>query len=193
VVEATQDDLKRLLKRLDRDPEIAWESYLTVWQKLVKFFQHHNYAPAGDHAHEVLSRIARRDDLGDIRNVGAFAYGVARKMISEKPNRETSLEGLPEATVSNWTSGPIDPTDNIDRQRKLRCIQHCLERLPENERNLFLSFELADSETRVHDRSKLAAGAGVSAGALRVRAFRIRRDLERCAGKCLINWGKHPL
>ena len=44
----------------------AWEIYVTVWEKPVTFFQ--DCPPATDHAHEVLSRIARKDDMDNIRN-----------------------------------------------------------------------------------------------------------------------------
>lgn len=87
--------------------------YVTLRQKLVTFFRQNNCHPADDHADEALSRIARRDDVDEIRNVSAFAYGVARRMkldIYEKAKREVSLDdGLDVAgtfpPVSSASSG----------------------------------------------------------------------------------------
>lgn len=195
-METTQDDLRRLLKRLDPDPEAAWEKYRTIWQKLVTFFQHHNCPSASDHAHDALSRIARRDDLEEVRDVGAFAYGVASKMrfeIYEKLKREISIEDPTSGAGDRESLRVVDPVEEIDRQRKLTCVRRCLRRLTADERKLFLSFQLADGKTRSEERSQLAVFTGISVGALRVRVFRIRREVERCARKCLINRDKSLL
>jgi DNA-directed RNA polymerase specialized sigma24 family protein len=195
-VEATEDDLKKLLKRLDPDPEAAWEKYRTIWQKLVTFFQHHNCPSASDHAQDALSRIARRDDLEEIRDVGAFAYGVASKMrfeIYEKLKREISIEDPAGAIGDRESSNVVDPIEEIDRQRKLTCFTRCLRRLTADERKLFLNFQLADSKIRSEERNKLAMLAGISVGALRVRVCRTRREVEQCARKCLINRDKSLL
>jgi DNA-directed RNA polymerase specialized sigma24 family protein len=192
LAEATRDDLSKLLKRLHPDREVAWGMYILIWEKLVMYFQRHNCTPSSDRAHDALSRIARRDDLDEIRNIAAFAYGVARKMMRETSIRETSLETLPESVVSNWASVQIEPAEGVDRQRQLQCIRRCLEELPTNDRVVFLSFELADGAVRMRQRKKLAMKAGVSVGAFRVRVFRIRRDIERCARTCMANWGVRP-
>ncbi len=196
MVEATQDDFKRFLKRLHPDPEVAWETYSTVWQKLMMFFQRNGCPAASDHADEALSRIARRDDLDNIRNFGAFAYGVARTMRSEiweKMKKEVSLESFPGGTIPDGRNMEKEIVENIDRQRQVRCFRRCVGKLPPDERTLFLSFKLADRETRTDDRSKMAAQTGISAGTLRVRVFRIRREVERCARKCLISREKSLL
>lgn len=187
-LETTQDDLNWLLKHLDGDREAAWEKYRTIWQKLEMFFQCHNCPSPSEHADEALSRIARRDDLADIRSIPAFAYGVARKMsleIYEDRKKQIPIEDLPGGTVADRRNVELEALDNIDTDRRLRCIRLCLEKLPSDERLLFINFQTADPDTHREDRRKLAANAGISAGALRVRVFRIRRDLERCARKCL--------
>jgi DNA-directed RNA polymerase specialized sigma24 family protein len=190
VVEATQDDLRRLLKRLDPDPAIAWETYLTVWQKLVMFFQHNGCPPATDYADEALSRIARQTDLDSIQNLGAFAYGVARKMRSEiakKQGKEVPLNGFPEGDIMDTASQnrETDLVERIDMQRNIACFLQCLEQLPADDRATFLAFKLADRDTRIAYRSTMAMRNGVSPATLRVRVSRTGRELERCVRKCL--------
>jgi len=187
LIEETQDDLRRLLKRLDSDPAVAWGLYLTLWQKLVMFFERHGCQPATDNADQVLSRIARRNDLDAIKNVGAFAYGVARKIKMERlaeRNKVVEFDDSTTPVISN-ADPETEVIDGIDKDRKVQCIVKCLRKLPPEERRTFISFELADPETRVADRARLAQRLRVSAGTLRVSVFRTRQQLAQNVRKCL--------
>lgn len=189
MAEKIQDDFNRLFGRLDPDPEVAAGMYVTLRQKLVTFFRQNNCHPANDHADEALSRIARRDDFDEIRNVEAFAYGVARIMkldIYEKARREVPLDdSLGGRYISTGRDVEIDIIEDIDRPRRSRCARHCLEKLPADERALFLGYQMVADETRIQDRKKLAERIGIQEGTLKTKVCRIRLDLERCARKCL--------
>lgn len=187
MVETTQDDLRRLLRRLDPDPAVAWDMYLTLWQKLVMFFEHNNCHPASDHADEALSRIARRTDMDAIQNIGAFAWGVARKMKLEILGEQVNVVPFDDSIERKLLRGNAEEkiVEGIDKRRKVECIVRCLRELPAEERVTFVSFELADPETRVADRSKLAARRGMSVGTLRVSVFRTKSKLTRNVRKCL--------
>jgi DNA-directed RNA polymerase specialized sigma24 family protein len=180
-------DFRDLLRRLDSDPAVASETYLILRQKLILFFQHNNCPPAEDHADEALSRIARRSELDSVENIGAFAYGVARMMIleiREKQKKATPLDDWMETGAAE-RNPEARIVAGIDRQRKMNCFLRCLKELPDEERLTFITFELADPETRVADRIKLATRRGMTAGALRVNVFRIRTKLTRNVLKCL--------
>lgn len=187
--EATQEDLNRLLKHLDEDREAAWGKYNTLWQKLQMFFQCHNCPSPSEHADETLSRLARRDDLVEIRNLSAFAYGVARKMsleIYEDLKKHVSVDDLPSGGIPDRRNVELETLEKIETERRRKCAQRCLELLTVDERALFVSFQTASPESHREERRRLAELAEISTGALRVRIFRIRKDLERCARKCLI-------
>ena len=189
MAEKIQDDFNRLFRRLSPDPEVAAQLYVTLRQKLVTFFRQNNCHPADYHADEALSRIARRDDVDEIRNVGAFAYGIARRMkldIYEKAKREISLdEGLDGRYVSTARDVEADIIEDIDRPRRSGCAQHCLEKLPADERALFVGYQMVADETRIEDRKELAERLGIQEGTLKTRVCRTRLDLERCARRCL--------
>jgi DNA-directed RNA polymerase specialized sigma24 family protein len=181
--------------QLDSDRDAAWEKYRVLWHKLMMFFQCHNCPSPPEHADEALSRIARRDDLADIRNISAFAYGVARKMsfeIYEDLKKEISVEALPGRSIPDGRNVELETLANIDRDRRLRCVCRCLEKLQKDDRTLFITFQTADSDQHKEVRKKLAEKQGISAGTLRVRVFRIRRELEACARKCVVNRLESP-
>jgi DNA-directed RNA polymerase specialized sigma24 family protein len=190
LVEASGDDLKKLLKRLHPDPDVAWEMYFTLWRKLVTSLEHRNCPSAQDEAHEVLGRIARRHNLDAIENIEAFAYGVIKMMRFEIPDKQKRELAFDETLESKVRSGQNEDPETeivvrIDRERKVKCFLHCLAKLTTDDRDLILSFKLAEPETRTADRRKLAEKRGVTEGTLRVRVHRIRRNLELCARKCL--------
>src|SRR5260370_33231879 len=106
--------------------------YLTLWQKLVMFFQHHNCHPANDNADEVLSRIARRSNLDVIQNVGAFAWGVARRMKLEIWGGQANVVPFDDSIERKIVEGNIEEkiVESIDKDRKVDCILQCLKQLP---------------------------------------------------------------
>jgi DNA-directed RNA polymerase specialized sigma24 family protein len=128
--------------------------------------------------------------LAEIRNISAFAYGVARKMCLEiyaSLKRHIPIEDTSGASIPDKRNVEFETLEKIDRHRRLECVRWCLEKLPSQERALFIRFETADSDIRREQRKRLAANAEISSGALRVRIFRIKKDLAHCARKCLSN------
>ena len=190
----TPDDFKGFLQWLDPDPQVAGKKYITTWEKLVMYF---NGCPdPSEHAHEVLSRIARKDDLDKVLNFNAFAYGVARKVRSEIRRKPIEMSG--EDTIGkrvlDTSPNPERVEDKIiraiDSKREVVCLEECLAELPIDERKLFLSYELADPERRAAERKKLAMQYGLSEGTLKVRTHRIRSDLHLRVKQRLTNRGE---
>ena len=68
------------------------------------------------------------------------------------------------------------PDSRDDRTRELDA---CLARLPHEQRTLILSYYGGTTEERIHNRRRLAAQLGIPLNALRIRAHRIRQQLER--------------
>jgi len=57
--------------------------------------------------------------------------------------------------------------------------------IPERQRALILNYYQHDKGQKVEDKRRIAATLGIAATALRVRAYRIRRQLEDCVLKKL--------
>jgi RNA polymerase sigma-70 factor (ECF subfamily) len=156
------------LQLLDRDPDRAAEKYGDLWLRLVKFFEWRDCGSPEDLAQETLARGFRRIADGvevDADSLVSYFFGVARNVVHEdRRNRQrgsVSLDALPEV-------GTVD----ISRVEARICLQQCFSRLSQAERELLLGF-YAD------DRRLVARRLHLTANALRVRAHRARKKLER--------------
>ncbi len=178
-------ELQRLIRRLDPDPENAWQKYRDLRERLVKFFQWNQSQDPEESADEVLDRVGRKPDEEEIRNVAEFVIGVARNVLREgykKSQRESHIDG--------WEGGgeslaePRDREEEIvsglDHHTRLEALRRCLEDLKPEERSLAIDYYSAVEEKQKEHRRKLAAAAGVTMITLRVRANRLRDRLENC-------------
>ncbi len=179
-----------LLRRLDGRVERAGEKYETIRWKLVKFFQWSSCVAAEDLADVTLNRVARKlTSEGDtIQNIESFAWGVAKKIRHEARKKDVKTIYLPDLTDQNTMSDAGATTaalhKKIQTQQQLRHLHHCLQRLPAEDRTLFVAYRL-DKGHYKENRNNLAKRFGLTAGALRVRIIRVREKLEACMARCL--------
>lgn len=197
----TADQFEGLLRRLDPDRELAALQYESLRFRLIRFFEWNGCAGAEDLADETLDRVARKLPLVDVLDVTAFAWGVAKKVKLEGERKAARTEHLSERHLApgagsggaRWrglaqslpghgdpeTAGPgKSEVRQISDQERFDRMRQCLDRLPAHDRELFLAYYDArpkDGERR----RRLAAGMGLTVGALRVRVNRLREKLER--------------
>jgi DNA-directed RNA polymerase specialized sigma24 family protein len=74
-----------------------------------------------------------------------------------------------------------DPADSRQWESQLGCLEHCLEKLPVESRKLIVDYYRFETHEKVKHRQTLAEQLGIPLNALRIRAHRIRVDLENCA------------
>jgi DNA-directed RNA polymerase specialized sigma24 family protein len=172
-----------LLQRLDGRPECAGEKYETIRWKLIKFFEWSSCLAPEDLADITLNRVARKLATQTIEHIEAFTWGVAKKIRHEAQKKDLktmSLQSLPSrVTVSDAGASVEALHQKIQSQKELRCLQHCLHRLPADDRTLFLAYRV-DKGHYMETRKNLAKEYGLTPGALRVRIIRIREKLEQC-------------
>jgi RNA polymerase sigma factor (sigma-70 family) len=182
-----------LLQNLDADRERAGVAYEQIRRKLIKFFECNSCPCPEDLVDETFNRVARRladDKVGD---VAAFAWGVAKNVVLEarrKNRKMVSISELPKG--ENSLPGEQDPAneiqENIESEKKTRCLHICMQRLGSGERKLFLAYYNAPAD-RTEYRQRLAQSWGLTIGSLRVRVNRLRNALETCVRKCTSSWG----
>jgi hypothetical protein len=179
------EDFRRLLRRLDAEPERAWEIYDGLRRKLITFFER---LPAGDAvelAEEVLDRIARKEEPYEIRNAVEFAFGVARNLRKEALRKAAARIDVPDLAALE------DPRtremalenrliDKIESERRLRCVLRCLDGWREDDQRLLLAYYPVDDEGLQEVRQKLADSRCMTIHALRTRMCRLRERLEAC-------------
>ena len=184
------EQLSRLLLRLDPDVTRAWERYADIRRRLVKFFEWNHCVRSEDLADEVLDRVAAKPDGEEIREVEEYSLGVARFVSMEehkRDRREIYSEDLPggEKALRDAHDQSEEILDRLDQARRLACLKQCLANLTPGNWNLVIQYYSTEEEKQKTTRLKLAADAGLTLGALRVRMNRLRAQLEPCVGNCL--------
>lgn len=168
---------ERLLRRLDPDPERAAQAFQALHSKLILFFHYNGCKHPDRWADEVMDRIAKRVAEGEaIPEINPFAQGVARLILLEA-QREEEREREVAETGARALGEPHD-------ERSLECLERCVGQLLRQNRELILRYYAVRPPHAMRDRLRLAFELGISIEALRVRALRIRKELESCIRRC---------
>jgi len=187
----TKESFDRLLQQLDPDREAAGERYLKIREKLGKFFRWRNCPTPDDLADRTIDRVARRVDEGaEIRSgdVYLFFHGVAINVLREywkqaQKVQEKPFDEAPETKVA--VENPIEASQRAgDKERQLTCLDGCVSKLPAQQLMLITQYHQGQGGAKIAQRNALAEHFGIPLNALRIRAFRIRGELESCISEC---------
>lgn len=188
-----QTALNQILNWLDAGWDSHGESYLEMRRRLVFYFDRKNCFSPDDLADETLNRVARKlEEKGGITNVSPahYCYIVAKFVFLESVRGEKhtgkSVEEITEsgAALPALTT-PSRPGEAAEgREKMLKCLEHCLARLPSDDRNLIVEYYQSERKGKIERRSGLAARLGLTLNALSIRACRIRSKLENCMKSC---------
>ena len=179
----TEESFNKFLSCLSPDQEEAANRYELLRRKLIRFCESNGTVSAEDGADEIINRVIRKVDEGtSITNVFAYAFGVARMILKEfwKERERTNL--AEKELLAN--SKPKAP-DKDDDDARMRCFDSCLEQLPNESRKLILDYYQEDRRAKIDLRKELATQLSIPLNALRIRAHRVRKGLERCVKDCL--------
>ena len=177
----TETGFNRLLDYLDPDRDVAAGKYERIQRKLVKFFEYRGCTSPEELADATIDRVTRRLLEGEeIRaaDPSAYFYGVARNVARES----WSVEGTRPADQLPDRSETQEPVEAEDR---FRCLDQCLERLTPEARRLILEYYEGQGRHKIENRQRLATELQISQSALRLRAQRIREQLEKCVRRCV--------
>jgi DNA-directed RNA polymerase specialized sigma24 family protein len=188
----TQASFDRLLQQLDPDRERAGERYLQIREKLVKFFQWRGSATPEDFADRTIDRVARRIEEGveiHAQNVYLFFHGVAVNVLREywkeaQKFQAKPLDDMPEP--QDPAENPVDASQSAgQRELQMQCLDGCVERLPVDQIALITRYHQDQGGAKIAQRNELAKELKIPLNALRIRAFRIRGELETCISECV--------
>jgi DNA-directed RNA polymerase specialized sigma24 family protein len=171
----------QFLSLLDLDRDRAGESYEALRRNLIQLFIWRGCRDPESHADETINRVIRKIDEGEeVRDVIAYAHGVARRLLLEvfkKQEREQiGIDELPPLVAQ--------PEEQDDESGVL-CLRRCLNRLPEESRQLIVLYYQGEKSAKIENRKRLAEGLSVTLGALRYRAFDLRQRLQGCIERCM--------
>lgn len=186
--EITQEAFDRLLAWLDPDRERAGLRYERIRLRLIKIFTCRGCCEAEDLADETIQRVTRK--LGEIieRYTGdqaLYFYAVARKVHQEYLRKISALQQAPSSEGPSPGQNLKDPVLTDDIEALYACLEQCMEGLSAENRRLVLEYYQEEKQAKIDRRRKLAAQLGIAANALRIRAHRIRVQLQQCVQNCM--------
>ena len=175
--EITQEQLNLLLDWLDPDREKAGIRYEQIRKRLIKIFVCRASNNPEELADKTINRVARK--LPEIRAtyVGDPAHyfaGVAANIMREAIRKDR----IPAIGM------PDPPPATEDREKDYSCLEKCMEKLDTEDRSLVLDYYRLEGQAKIDHRRQLAEQLGIGLNALRIRACRIRSDLQACMQKC---------
>ena len=181
--EATgSDGFNSLLLMLDSNREQAGIRYEELRQRLISYFRHRECLTPEDLADKTFTRVSGKLVEGEeIRNIGAFCFGVARMILKEHwtslNKQPSSLTDLPAGQEPSCDPFRTEAEIEIERQ-KLERMEWCFDQLRDEDRQL-----LNDYSIRAN-REHLAHVLGTTLEYLRVKVHRLREKLKKCVEAC---------
>jgi DNA-directed RNA polymerase specialized sigma24 family protein len=189
-----QEALDKLLAWLNPDREVAGAKLENIRHKLMKFFECQGCLSPEEYADATIDRVAKAIEQSvEIRTSepALYFHGVARNVLKEywrKPERKWA----PFETLLPSQHPGEDPieleTQALESQtmeQRYQCLQGCARELPPVYRELIVQYYHATGRTKIENRERLAREMNVTVNALRIRAHRLRAELETCVEKCL--------
>lgn len=181
----TQESFSQLLNWLNPDQEQAAYEYERIRVRLIKLFVCRGCHEADDLADETINRVATKVD--QIRrnysgNPVLYFCGVANNVHHEylrrKPVASTSDEALNRLLTA-------DTPASVESDQEYECLESCMEHLSDNNRHLVIEYYQEQKRAKIDHRKNLADQLGIGVNALRIRAHRIRLQLQQCVLECL--------
>lgn len=175
----TEEDFARFLAALSPDRDQAALQYEGIRSKLITFFRQRGFWDTEVLADETIDRTIKRLGEIEIKEVKAFVLGVARRVASEgftKRGREVPLDSLAQIPSVSESEGRWTQL----LERRLDSLEKCLAQLSPAEQQLISQYYLYAKAQKIETKRLMAESLGISLANLRVRAFRLRQQLERC-------------
>jgi DNA-directed RNA polymerase specialized sigma24 family protein len=173
----TPKALEALLDRLADDRLQAAAEYESLRQRLLDFFRWKGAPEPEVRADDTFDRVARKLREGEkVSDVRRYSFGVARMVLLESRRDHQRQRDA----ADQWQPAAEEPIDD----ERVFCLDRCLQALPPDVRSLLISYYQAEGSP-AEERRALAARLGITVGALKVRAYRARAQLESCLRECL--------
>lgn len=169
-----------LLARLGETEAEQAEAYETLRRKLVKFFDWRQ-APEPERLADVaLDRVARKLAEGErVEEVSAYAYAVAKLIYLEDVKR-----GVRARERMNELPPPVTMPEVDAQDEAAECLRRCLAKLAPETRRMIVEYYQDDKSAKIERRKSMAERLGIPLNALRIRACRVRAELEACVSGC---------
>jgi DNA-directed RNA polymerase specialized sigma24 family protein len=186
----TPDTFASLLVWLDDGVESNGERYLEVRRRLAAYFDRRNRPAADDLADKTLTRVAitlAQDGAIATRPPARYCFAVAKYVLLEDLRRDRRLVPFDETRAtdsSSIASQGVAAAERDAHDRRLDCLDHCLQSLKAEQRELIVEYYAESRQMKIQRRRALAVRLGISMNALAIRAWRIREALMARVRDC---------
>ncbi|HKP81374.1 MAG TPA: hypothetical protein VJT69_05125 [Pyrinomonadaceae bacterium] len=167
---------ERFLDWLGPDPETAGQKYEVIRGRLIMMFRARRCVFAEDLADATFERVARKltqlstEFNGD---PARYFYGVAKKIYLEYQHDITTVRYRSPLSLPTPATA-CDP----DLEDLLKQLDEALNTIPKSDRELILKYYTGTGRNKIDHRRALAEQFGMGLNALRLRVFRIRREIR---------------
>jgi len=174
----TQESFDQLLLWLDGDRERAGQRYEELRLRLIRKFARRGCPVAEELADQTIDRVVGKVGQiadGYVGDPALYFYRVAQYVFLEYVRKQPNPLPLP----------PPEPGRSNEIERRHNCLDRCLDGFDGNARTLILHYYSDERRAKIDRRAALARDLGISVNALRMRAHRIKLELQRCIDGCL--------
>ena len=161
---------------LGPDPETAGQKYELIRGRLILMFKARRCVFPEDLADATFERVARK--LAELNteftgDPAGYFYGVAKKIYLEYQREITTVRYRFSSRLT-LEANAFDP----DLESMLKKLDEALNTIPKSDRELILKYYTGTGRNKIDHRRKLAEQFGMGLNALRLRVFRIRKEIK---------------
>ena len=128
----------------------------------------------------------RRLDEGEvIANIMGFIYTVANYIRMEDWTEQKKVRDAEDEIKKQTELTELKQLRIVDENPRQFCLDRCLGDLPVETRKLIHDYYSEEGSAKIRLRKQMAKGLGIEMNALRIRAHRIRLNLETCVKDCV--------
>lgn len=182
----TPDGFRRFLRWLSKDDESAVREYQTIRRRLVRYFIQKGCADPDELFDQTVDIVVGKiEACEEFSSPVAYCYGVAKNVWRQ------NMRGSKSVAISGELPSPERENSEVSAQ-ELECLEGCVKLLSLRDRELVMEYHKSQGHEKIEARKRLANECG-GLNALRVKAFRIRRELRSCVGDCVERSAKRKL
>ena len=176
----TPEDFEEVLLWLDSGPDPAVapdrdrgaQRYEKIRDRIIRIYRTRGCERADEVADESLERFARK--AKKLRQTykgdpALYIYAIAKRVHQEILRKE-----------SQTITPPPERDDTGEVELRHAWLEHCLQLLKPESRDLILRFYYGEKREKIENRKTLAAELGITPRALSLRALHIRQKLFDC-------------
>jgi hypothetical protein len=174
----TPEEFEKFLAWLGSNLEKAGDEFERIQRRLIQIFIARGCIDAEMLADEVLNRVCVRIDqvklkyAEPLRCCVGFVDNVHREYFREKRKQEDAV--VPPLLRSA-----------VELEIEDTCLDECLGHLPNLDRELVERYFQGEKSVKIAGRKKLAVERMLTANALRIQAFKLRKKFISCFNTCV--------